>query len=61
MNAYRTFKNQIVNKFKDAWDTVKKAIIVLLEKPEVIQEYRSKLLKAWDDWKSDIKNKFSNY
>jgi len=42
----------------DSWDTVRKAIIVFLQKPELLQEYRSKILGAWADWKAELKKEF---
>jgi hypothetical protein len=42
----------------DSWDAVQKALIVFLQKPELLQEYRSKLLAAWADWKAELKQSF---
>jgi len=39
----------------DSWDNVKQVIGVFLQKPELLQEYRSKLLSAWNDWKVELK------
>jgi GR25 family glycosyltransferase involved in LPS biosynthesis len=43
----------------DSWDSVKNAIIVFLQKPELLNEYRSKILIAWADWKIELKKTFS--
>jgi hypothetical protein len=42
----------------DSWEAVQKTILVFLQKPELLQEYRSKLLAAWADWKAELKSSF---
>jgi GR25 family glycosyltransferase involved in LPS biosynthesis len=43
----------------DSWSKVKGVISMFLQKPELIQGYRSKLLQAWADWKIELKKTFS--
>jgi GR25 family glycosyltransferase involved in LPS biosynthesis len=42
----------------DSWEAVQKTILVFVQKPEILQEYRSKLLTAWADWKTELKKSF---
>ena len=42
----------------DSWEAVQQTILVFLQKPELLQEYRSKLLAAWTDWKAELKSSF---
>jgi hypothetical protein len=44
----------------DSWTDVTKVVAVFLQKPELIKEYRSKLLTAWSIWKNELKNTISN-
>jgi GR25 family glycosyltransferase involved in LPS biosynthesis len=44
----------------DSWTDVPKVVAVFLQKPELIKEYRSKLLTAWSIWKNELKNTISN-
>lgn len=44
----------------DSWADIAKVVAVFLQKPELIVEYRSKLLTAWSIWKGDLKNAMSN-
>ena len=44
----------------DSWNVVKQSISVFLQKPELLQEYRSKVLIAWNDWKVELKSKLDS-
>ena len=55
---FKMLANRLPLLVLDSWSTVKQAISVFLQKPELLQEYRSKLLSAWNDWKIELKKKF---
>jgi len=44
----------------DSWADVGKVVAVFLQKPELLVEYRSKLLVAWSNWKDELKKTLSN-
>ena len=44
----------------DSWNIVKQSITIFLQNPELLQEYRSKLLMAWNDWKVELKSKLDS-
>jgi hypothetical protein len=52
---FKMLANRLPLLVLDSWSTVKEAISVFLQKPELLQEYRSKLLSAWNDWKIELK------
>jgi hypothetical protein len=42
----------------DSWDQVKEVIGMFLQKRNLLDAYRSKLLEAWADWKVELKKMF---
>lgn len=38
----------------DSWESAVSFVITLLEKPEMMNEYRNKLLTAWSSWKKEL-------
>jgi len=43
----------------DSWSNIKNIVSVFLQKPELLQEYRSKLIGAWNNWKVELKKVLS--